>query len=279
MTKPADKLLLKAFDELCLKYFKRLKTYRKCPKKLNNEPVHELRTAIRSLLSFIELLGIVAPDAKFQIPRQILKTQLGNFDELRDTQVMLQEITQSLDALPELMAFKKHLQQRELQLQKQNEKFFKNFSAGKLKRKLKKSRGRSKRQMLKLSLFNAIDKVYATALNRNLNLDSEQLNTIHRLRISVKKFRYILNSTQFLLPELPKQHTQQLKNYLTLMGEIQDSSVLVTALTSYFADNLPMSIKEKYLNQQRQLVNNFMANTQQLNGFWRDSAEQAFPWD
>ncbi len=275
----ADKLLLDSFECLLDKYRKRLSA---CRRDMNEEAVHDLRTATRRLLSMIELFRALAPQSKLGKLRKILKTQLDNFDDLRDTQVMLLEIGNRLETLPELTHFKLHLQHREQRLLQQTQAFIESIDMGKTKRKLKRAYNRCKRLTAKhgdtnSAVFAIIDNVYVTAVSRLQAIDPTELHSIHHLRIAVKKLRYLLAATAPLLPSYSEQQTEQIKEYVTLMGDIQNSSVLSQTLQIYFVSGIPETIEQYFRQQQQELLGTFMLRKDEVLGFWRERRKDELP--
>lgn len=279
MPKHVGKLLLDALDNHWDRYRKRLKT---CRHDISEDAVHELRIATRRLLSLIELIGTLAPQRQLNKLRKILKTQLDGFDELRDTQVMLLEIGKTVGVLPELTPFLQHLEQREQHLLLQTEAFIETLTLVNLKRKLKKAHGRCKRLFAhddaNIAVLATIDNVYAIALSRYQAVDPEQLASIHHLRIAVKKLRYMLTSVQAMIPGLTDDHQKQLQTYLTRMGDIQNSAVLLQMLDAFFPAGIPQTILRHFQQQQNDLIAAFMAHREEIFGFWRKNSEQDLPW-
>ncbi len=279
MTKRGGKLLCDALDSHWRKYKKRLKT---CRQDISEDNVHELRICTRRLLALIELFNSLHRHSELGKLRKILKQQLDGFDELRDTQVMLLEIANALPILPELAPFMGYLQQREQQLLQQTGPHIANMQQGKLRRKIQKAgrrfNTRSAKTDLTASILHAIDSVYATALERYQVADAADLPSIHRLRIPVKKLRYMLASVQGLIPDLPENHLKRLQCYLTRMGDIQNSAVLLKTLEVFFGDGVPAEIRAYYQKQQGDLICAFMAHSDEILEFWRSSPDQILPW-
>ena len=109
--------------------------------------------------------------------------------------------------------------------------------------------------------------------------DVAQPDTIHRLRIAVKKLRYMLEAGQALLPPLPEDHIEQLHAYLTRMGEFQDSSVLLLNLKAFFGEQVPSSIQSYYQHRHGTILSTFISKREHIKLFWRPSSKQAFPWE
>lgn len=274
------KQLLQALDSLWEKYQKRLTD---CHQRANEEAVHKLRTGTRRFLALIELLQALAPNASLKKLRKNLKKQLDAFDDLRDTQVMLLEVSASQAFLPELRPFWTHLQRREHDLLLETPANLAEINLEKLESRIIQAKQQLASDLGKHSLKSAIlaviDEVYQVVLSRYQTIDVAHSCTIHRTRIAVKKLRYLLESGESLLPPLPVQHLENLQAYLTRMGEIQDSSVLLLHLKTFYGQELPLSVQTHYQHRHSSLLNAFMLQRTDIELFWRPNAQEAFPWD
>ena len=271
MPDPTGKLLGEALDVQGCKYLKLLKAGNT---QINETVVHDLRTSARRLLSLLELCRAINPGkTKSGKLCKSIKAQLDSFDELRDTQVILQEIGNNLPTLPELNPFLLHLKQHEQQLLLETSAFFKTISIGKLRRKLIKTRNRCKSpttgQGSKAAVLALIDKIYASVIERYQAIDLANLSSIHHLRIAVKKLRYTLSACQPFLPDSPPQRLESLHACLTLMGEIQDSAVLNRALAAFFVEGVPLAVEQHFRQRQQALLTEFMQRKAEILGFWQ----------
>ncbi|QWF71260.1 CHAD domain-containing protein [Methylomonas paludis] len=262
-----SRLLLDTLDEHWRRYRISLID---CRHDCSENAVHELRFAIRRLLAMLALLTTLNPKARAGKLQRLLKTQLDCLNALRDTQVMLLEIGNTATTLAELKPFLQDLQAQESRLLAETRAFIKTIPSGKIKRKCKKLHSRCKaRRADKTALLEAVDKVYGTALQRYLAVDPHQLPSLHHLRISMKKLRYLLLDIQPWLPDQDKDQLPAIKDYLTLLGDIQNSAVLTAALTSFYHDGLPTAIAAYYQAQQQALLDRFMLEKVQIYDFWR----------
>ncbi|MGD0958470.1 MAG: CHAD domain-containing protein [Methylomonas sp.] len=278
--KPPDgKLLQNALTKHGYKYSKRLKS---CRRDVSEESVHRLRTGSRRLLALIELFRELAPQNRLDKLRRHIKMQLDGLDELRDTQVMLQEIGKAAETLPELIPFQRRLLQRERRLLAEVQVFIKKLPAGKLKRKLKRTERRCKRLMagsdINAAVLTVIDNVYATVLARRSAINPEQLPSLHHFRIAVKKLRYILAAAQPMLPGLPEDHAKKMQNYLTLLGDIQNSAVLFQNLAEFYAAGVPAAVQAHFQHSRQLLLDEFMQRQDEVLGFWRIGRDNGLPW-
>ncbi len=273
------KRLIHAFDGLCDKYRKRVKS---CRHAAEEETVHKLRISTRRLLASIELFQKLTPKQELRKLRKELKARLDAFDELRDTQVMLQEISPARAELEELSPFLHHLEVAEQRLSAQTPAIIHNMDSAKLETLFKKTFNRLVKDLSKADLtpqiIASIDENYSGAMERYEMIDVTQPATIHRTRIAVKKLRYMLEAAQILLPPLPENHLKEIHSYLTSMGEIQDSSVLLLHLKTFYSDRIPFAIQKHYQRRHSEIINAYMMRREKIKQFWRSDAKQPFPW-
>src|SRR5512138_3690242 len=87
----ARELLLAALEERWKKYRTELK---RCRDEFSNEAVHDLRVATRRMLALVKLLNSVDRHPRLKKLNNAFKDQLDEFDDLRDTQVILAELSE-----------------------------------------------------------------------------------------------------------------------------------------------------------------------------------------
>jgi CHAD domain-containing protein len=81
-----NRFLIEALEERWKNYRAELK---RCRVEFSNEAVHDLRSAARRMAAFIRLLNSISPRPRLQKLHRAFKDQLDEFDDLRDTQVIL----------------------------------------------------------------------------------------------------------------------------------------------------------------------------------------------
>ena len=102
MSDDRSMILIEAFDKRWKDFQYRFNLYRA---EASEESVHDLRVASRRLLSILELTRNISPSPRLQNLRNYFKDQLNSYDELHDTQVMIVEIEEVLEELPEIEPF------------------------------------------------------------------------------------------------------------------------------------------------------------------------------
>lgn len=155
-----NQLLLEALEQRWKNYRAELK---RCRAEFSNEAVHDLRVATRRMLALIQLLHSVAPRPRLQKLTRAFKDQLDEFDDLRDTQVILAEISEIVHELPQLKEFQKHLQFTEEKLLRTLRKKIKQLESSDVTKRIRKTHAAIEAETnhdLKSQVMQAVDDVY-----------------------------------------------------------------------------------------------------------------------
>ncbi|MCC7355825.1 MAG: CHAD domain-containing protein, partial [Anaerolineae bacterium] len=126
-------LLLRSLED-------RWQTYRaqleRCREEPSEDAVHDLRVAMRRLISTLSALHIILPDSlnRLQKTRRNLSNRLDKLSPLRDTQVQALTIQEMLPAFPILRPYHSYLTRRERRLVKRVGKEVKRTGTAKMER-------------------------------------------------------------------------------------------------------------------------------------------------
>jgi CHAD domain-containing protein len=280
MTLTPNQLLLDALEkrwETCRVQFKR------CKAEFSNEAVHDLRVALRRLLSLVRLLHDVSPRKRLRRLSRALKDQLDQFDDLRDTQVMLAEVSETIIKLPQLQAFQAHLQETEKRELKKLRKRLKKLDLKEVASRV----GRTRESLTAgekvdgvAPILQSVDEAYLKTRQRLVRVDPAQPATIHRVRVAFKKFRYMVEIVHPMLEGYPEANLKRMNRYQTLMGEIQDAEVFLKALTDFDASSsVPDPVRQNYESRHAESISIYLENKDMLDEFWRRSPQEPFPWE
>jgi CHAD domain-containing protein len=279
-----NQFLLEALDQRWRNYRAELK---RCRAEFSNEAVHDLRAAARRMLALIWLLNSISPRPRLQKLNRAFKDQLDEFDDLRDTQVVLAEISETLHELPQLQPFQDHLQGMEKRLLKTLRKKLKVIDLFDVSKRIRRLRESLKAEPdskggLVLQALQAVDDAFLIAKQRQNWINPAQANTIHRVRVAFKTFRYMVEIVHPLLHDFPSENLKRMHDYQSLMGEIQDVEVIMQALadaplhTSSFE---PEPVRRYYECCHAEAISAYLAAMPQLDTFWRSAPDQSFPWE
>lgn len=257
------------------------KKLRRCQEQFSDTSVHELRVQTRRLLALVSLIrAMIVHESLAKTERQ-LKKRLDTFAELRDTQVQLRLVERVLQESPRLQPFQEWLQQREQRLIKRLARRIDQFKTGKLSglmaavRKQLKERFAGPLEHLDQlpPLLNAVDRAYAQVVRLRLQIDPADTATIHRVRLAFKRFRYMIESLQPMLPEVRPRHVKSMHDYQTMMGDIQDVEVLMARVEKLAAkkkapDAALQSFREELMRRRGFLIRTYLDAADQLFCFW-----------
>lgn len=279
MTIKANQLIV-ALDERWKKYRAELKT---CQREFSEEAVHDLRVATRRLLAVLEVLRSVAPHPRVKKARRLLKDQLDALDDLRDTQVMLVEISEVAAELPELKPFQEHLFKREKRLLREARKSVRGLKTAGLKERLAKSRAALEAnftgRQVTASLLAAVDQGFARAQQAYGEIDAADSASIHRFRVTFKKFRYMVEIAQPVLKGYPETQLKLMHDYQSRMGDVQDAEVFLRALTEFASPPELQAALKVFETKRADLIGRFMEGRDELYAFWRATPDATFAWE
>jgi CHAD domain-containing protein len=257
------------------------KAFDRCREKFSEDSVHQLRVETRRLLAVLDLLGSLMNREELRFIRRVLKKSFRRFTHLRDTQVQLQFVDQHRRRFPEIGPFAKALARWENRLIRKLNRQIRRAGRRKVKKLVS-----PLREVLAPSLAAASRRIHGQnlvakharqAFNRVVALrrriDPDRPLTIHRTRVAFKQFRYLLELLQPLLPGVSLRRLQEMHDYQTLMGEIQDLEVLQEALDRFAKgdpDTLQMlaRFRQEIERQHVERIARYLKAADQLLRFW-----------
>jgi CHAD domain-containing protein len=258
----------------------------RCQEAFSEAAVHDLRVSTRRLLALIDLMHAIEPQARLQKVRRSFKNQLNSLDGLRDTQVMLAEIDTTIEKLPELAPFQKHLLKRERQFLQAANRDVRNFKTGNISQSLDKVFQRLALPVdiddLTSRLLTTLDNTYLTVSQRQGQVEPSQPATIHSVRIAFKKFRYMIEIAHPILPNFSETQFKGMREYQTTMGRIQDAEVFLRSLVDFSSSHKSCNLQTArtfYEGRHTELIGAYMESRQELTHFWRKTPKDAFPWE
>ena len=215
----------------------------------------------------------------------LFKDQLDEFDDLRDTQVILAELSTILQELPQLDEFEQRLRSHEKQMLQDLHRKLKQRDTSEVARWIRKTQDALAEETdseLHAQILDAVDDAFLDVRQRLAWVDLARSATIHRVRVVFKAFRYMVEIVNPLVKDFPPALLKQMNEYQTLMGNIQDAEVFARILADFGA-SAPFSdqeaVKHYYEKRRTEAISAFAGAMDQLHTFWRPAPDQPFPWD
>jgi len=252
-----------------------------CREHASEESVHDLRVETRRLLSMLELLRTLADDDRLKKTRRILKKRLDAFDDLRDTQVRLAYIGRMLKVYPELKRVKLALRNRERRLIKQTARKLRGSKTAKLAKRISTVRDLLEAEFEKpkadlrnfVKVMESAHRAFEFVAASRRRIDPLEVTTIHLTRLAFKKFRYMVELLQPVLPGISPEQLPKMHRYQSMMGDIQDIEILCSLadkLTSEDkAENENLQAFRREMARRRvELIHTYLESADLLFSFW-----------
>jgi CHAD domain-containing protein len=267
-----------ALDERWRRY---RKAFDRCRKKFSEDSVHQLRVETRRLIALLDLLHPLIKQKDLEAVRRGLKKFFRRFARLRDTQVQLAFVEQRRRRFPEVRQFAKALARLEKRLVRKLDRMVRHTGRkriSKLMRALHDGLDKALNQLARPTQGqNVVSKQARKAFDRVVMLrqriDPTRPLTIHRARVAFKHFRYLVELLQPLLPGVSLRCLQEMHDYQTLMGEIQDLKVLQDSLHCFVKLDVEAAqelerFRQELEHEHSARITHYLEHADQLRQFW-----------
>ena len=257
----------------------------KCQLELNEENVHDLRVSMRRLLTILVLCRAVTPELKTKSLRREIKSHLDHLDALRDTQVIQVYLSKKFRRDEAATPILTYLGMQEAHLLRQV-----NNEIGQIQVASMFERISLLEKTMEYSLtgtgiegqiLSVVDETFMDVRWKRLNVNPEELTSVHAMRIAFKKFRYMVEVAVPLIPPMPPSRLKVLHRYQGLMGDVQDAVVMLGFIDHFSAENPQFDvrpIREVVTQDLKKRMDSFMARIDRIRLFWRKSPTARFPW-
>jgi CHAD domain-containing protein len=207
----------------------------------SEENVHDLRVAIRRFISALDFFSNFYPTYYFKKIKKETKSQFDSLSQLRDIQVMIITTIKMKVSLPQLYEFLIYLIEQEYQQISFNKEKFSLIDVNYLddyfyflNRAI-----RIDYQNTQIN-FEDVNRIirskYIEVLEYKSKVDFDNPQTIHQLRIKIKKFRYMIETIAEVMSK-SKRILNILSSFQTKLGLIQDSEVYMKEFTNFVNSN------------------------------------------
>ena len=237
------------------------------------------------MLALVQLLRRLNLGPNLQKLRCTFKEQLDSFDSLRDTQVVLAEISGTVQEISALLPFQEYLQKNEKRLLRSVKKKFKQIKPGDTAKRIVKRREILENRAIEnipVRMLQAVDEAFLITQQRLSRVNPSNPDTIHSVRLGFKKFRYLVEMIHPILGNFPQENLERMKNYQGAMGAIQDLEILLRTLADFAASAYvfdPKPALHFYEKRHTETISAYLDEMDALNTFWRTAPDRPFPWE
>jgi CHAD domain-containing protein len=212
---------------------------KRCRQKFSTGAVHECRVEARRLLSSLDLIQSIARQKRFRKARRPIRKCLKLLQPLRDVQVQENLARQSaIASLPlirlELAKHRRRHRKKALRGIKSLEVERAKDLATKMEEYLcRDSPANGSEIAIRLGLVKRLTALYRAVIELRQDIDPGNVETIHRVRIAFKKFRYTLEPVRGLLKEFSFASMRDIKSMQEALGRLQDTDVYLQWLDKW----------------------------------------------
>ncbi len=259
------------------------KEQRRCDKKFSEKAVHDMRVATRRLISLVDIWMKIIADDVLKESRRELKSLLDEFGPLRDTQVQVMAIEKMRVSYRAVDSLSTVLKLREKQRIKTVTRRIRKLHLTKVKRNIAAIRSRlltmfddpTVEGAAHAAVVGAAAAAFAKCAELYSRIDPMNSSTIHMLRVAFKKFRYMAEALQPILPWTTDDLLKAMHDFQNRMGDIQDIEVLMAEVNTFASrsragvDNPVLPVQQDLARRRAALIDTFMVSSDQLFAFWQ----------
>jgi CHAD domain-containing protein len=208
-----------------------------------NEAVHDLRVALRRCRSMADGFRAIDPHKDWKRMRRQATALFDSFGALRDCHVIMEwaeKLGQADDPITQNLL--DHFGQQEIELERQAKNAIDVFDRKQWQSWTRQLSQRARRLPIGSHVFQALalEKLIAARRLEAPALKSGNAIAFHKLRIALKKFRYVVEN---FLPQLHNEWKAELKNIQDLLGEIHDLDIVRESILSVCASAPPAALQ------------------------------------
>lgn len=250
-----------------------------CNEKFCETAVHDFRVRIRRFLTLLSMIRYITDIPLATNIMTMLREQLRIFNPLRDVQVQILKVQQMVYTNPVLYKYFHYL----ISCEEEYIPF--------LKHKLREFDISSLMNLivnLKLEInkfFNEYDQKiirpqdiaclrYNSVIFRYSSARKDDAISIHKIRLSFKKFRYTMEIIQPITNMQPEDFSE-LSNFQTLLGNIQDNTVYINKLREFSETQEQVSkemfkpVEDELFFDREKLIGELFSNFDKFYSFWK----------
>ena len=255
---------------------------KRCQKQYSEAAVHDLRVAMRRLISTLDLVSSVHPEAGLRKARRALKRQLDMFDPLRDVQVQLLAVDKMLASFPELQGFYNALVKRERKLVRRLSVELKGVKTGTIKKGIAGAAVQLEalrdtpavQQQRRTEAIRVVEVAFNQVVERKQAIGPSDSASIHRMRVAFKRFRYVVESLAPVLDHVTGKQLRAMNAFQGSMGDIQDAEVLLISVLTFARKSGPereaslARVLEELSRRRAARIDTFLGAADTLFTFW-----------
>lgn len=243
--------------------------------------VHDLRVALRRTASVVSLVEVlVGGKAQRKLRRRIGKL-LRRLGDLRDAHVQRKAVTELARRHPALVEVRRRLAAREKKLEARVGGWLADVDMAAWQQRFEIVAAEALLTLSspllverhRVTLLEAVDRRFSRLIDRRRALDVSDLETVHRMRIAFKRFRYMAEVLQPVLVGMGKAQLDSMHAFQSMMGEVHDLDLLNRRLMRWRERQARMrsdwvAAHDEVGRRLLQKTDALVAAVDEIHGFW-----------
>jgi len=262
-----DKLLHKLDSELD-----------KCKAHPSEKSVHDTRVCLRRIMAAVEILDTVSQTDETISQKHLkrLKEIHKLFSPIRDTQISMLYAHEMINEFPSIGIFEEYLESREKRLSFKLQKKLSDTDTYPLHKVLKAVKlevaERFGENGLLGDLRSTTDRAFSKVVELIGQVDTDDIKSVHKVRIAFKRFRYMVELLDVLQP-IEEYLLNGMKAIQDELGAIQDITVVEELLQRFIEKKSPggrlLSLEyHELLSRRKKLAESFAASAVDIKNMW-----------
>jgi CHAD domain-containing protein len=214
-------------------------TVAKCSRRPGEKNIHDMRVAARRFVAVVDMFYAIIPDLPAVELRRSLRRHIRDFGPLRDTQVHLVRVRALARKFPAFEIGATVLKVREGALIKEARKALRTLDMRRLEmmsaslgaRAAEHFAGQPDRSLEHDIIAGELAKAFVRVIRRRGPALMGNARSVHECRIAFKKFRYLVEILQPVLPALDGRLLHSMKRFQTCVGKLHDHDLLMSGVS------------------------------------------------
>jgi CHAD domain-containing protein len=256
--------------------------FKRCREAPSSESIHQLRVLTRRLQALLDLVGATLAGVPTERFTALLKPSFKAAGRIRDVQLMRSQVSADSARYPGTKGFARELDRRKRRCRRKFARELRNTPLAELKAMVCDVRERLRKaeanprwgRRVETSIRKSVDGAFASTVSALRAMDPADPESIHRVRITFKNFRYRCEAITSLNALPAEGGEDRLRAQQKRMGEIQDSRTMLVALDKFMrrepeeADRL-RGFRDAVQRRHDRHVKAYLRRADELFGLWK----------
>jgi CHAD domain-containing protein len=244
-----------------------------------DDAVHDLRTSARRLLSVLDSIDAIEDVKAVRRLSKRVKRILDRLSLPRDLSVEQSTLTRASGHIEAVRSFERQLDRDYQKSLRRSQRLLDRVKLDELRRDKRQVAKRLRRvrageKSVRRDLLSAARAALDRVRTLRASVNPSDVRTLHKLRIALKNFRYLMEAVSPIVPGTTKAALESLRALQTTLGDLHDIEVLSGALSGHLAGDssaTPGALSPVLLNLEAEhsgMLRSFLKSVDPILDYW-----------